>query len=420
MNRTTEAFIRAHRDDDVRQLVFQGARYPDVDLPYALDQIAGWQRACKKLPSWAAVDGLRYPPHLSMEQCSSESTGAYKRSVLQRLTASWRDGALYDLTGGFGVDFSFLAPLFPTAVYVERQASLCELARHNFPLLGLRHADVLCAEGEAVLEEIPEATESSPVVLFLDPARRDSHGGKTVLLEDCTPDVTRLRDGLLRKATLVMLKLSPMLDWHAAVAALSAPVSGSVCEETSGDVCGGVCEVHIVSVGNECKELLLVLSRGFRGAPTVYCVNDGDSFIWQPGMETVSVIANAEIMRRDPPFFLYEPNSSIRKAGCFDAVSARFGVFPLGANSHLFVSTRLVPAFPGRRFVVETVTTMNKKQLKSALQGITQANITVRNFPMTVKELRRKLKLRDGGDTYLFATTVGDREHRLFICKKLN
>lgn len=436
MNNITAAYIRAHREEDVRQLALQGRRDPAVDLPFALDQIAGWQKARRKLPSWAAVDGLCYPPHISMEQCSSEATGVYKRSVLQRLTQSWHDGTLYDLTGGFGVDFSFLAPLFPKAVYVEHQSRLCEIARHNFPLLGLSHAEVRCAEGEEVLEALPEATPEASVALFLDPARRDSHGGKTVLLEDCTPDVTRLRDRLLQKATLVMLKLSPMLDWHQAAEQLSSvgqyAAVRNAQQEVSTAVIGGVSEVHIVSVGNECKELLLVLTRGFCGAPAVYCVNDGVSFSYRPGEESpqesisdettgVPDISRFESSEGfDGALYLYEPHASIRKAGCFAEVATRYGVRALGANSHLFVSHEWVRDFPGRQFEVQAVSTMNKRQLKEALRGMTQANITARNFPMTVDQLRKKLRLKEGGDHYLFATTIGHHDHRLLFCKKLN
>ena len=242
---TTSEFILQHRLSNPRDLALQARRYPDVDMPYALNQIQGWQTARQKLPSWAACDGVVYPPHLNMEQCSSEPTARYKQQVvrqwLTRLGAGQGGAAtsMADLTGGFGVDFSFTSRCFASATYVERNAALCDVVRGNLPCLGIANAQVMCAEAEACLATMPQQT-----MLFLDPARRDEHGAKTVLIADCTPDVCHLLPLLMSKARFVMLKLSPMLDWHKAIV----------------DLQGTVREVHIVSVGGECKELLLVLA----------------------------------------------------------------------------------------------------------------------------------------------------------------
>ena len=240
----TIAFIRQNADADVRQLALRGTKDPEVDLPFALDQIAGRQTARHKLPSWAAIDGIVYPPHLSMEQCSSEQTARYKA----RLIGS--GGTMVDLTGGFGVDFSFLARGFQRAVYVERQEQLCAIARENFRLLGLSQAEVVCADSTDYLQTM------SPVdFIYADPARRDNHGARTYGISDCTPDVLALRDLLLSKARRVLLKLSPMLDWRKAVSDLGEQY---------------VREVHIVSVGNECKELLLLLGSGSAPKPPMH------------------------------------------------------------------------------------------------------------------------------------------------------
>lgn len=242
---TTSEFILQHRLSNPRDLALQARRYPDVDMPYALNQIQGWQTARQKLPSWAACDGVVYPPHLNMEQCSSEPTARYKQQVvrqwLTRLGAGQGGAAtsMADLTGGFGVDFSFTSRCFASATYVERNAALCDVVRGNLPCLGIANAQVMCAEAEDCLATMPQQT-----MLFLDPARRDEHGAKTVLIADCTPDVCHLLPLLMSKARFVMLKLSPMLDWHKAIV----------------DLQGTVREVHIVSVGGECKELLLVLA----------------------------------------------------------------------------------------------------------------------------------------------------------------
>ena len=387
MNQTTADFIKAHLNDDVRQLALRGTKDPEVDLVWALDQIAGWQTARKKLPTWAAVAGVVYPPHLSMEQCSSEQTARYKVQL------AGQPATMVDLTGGFGVDFSFLAKDARQAVYVERQAHLCDIARQNFRLLGLEQAEVVCADSEDYLRQM------EPVdLIYIDPARRDSHGGRTYGMADCSPDVISLRPLLLQKARRVLLKLSPMLDWRKAVSDLGSQY---------------VSEVHIVSVGNECKELLVVMDERTNGQRLV-CVNDDDIFettLCEHPSPTVPCIPQLSS-------FLYEPNASIMKAGCFDALARQYGVVPIAHDSHLFVSAEEVSQFPGRTFHIDAVTSLNKRELKAHLSGLTQANITVRNFPLSVAELRKRLKLSEGGSTYIFATTLATGEKVLIICRK--
>lgn len=321
------------------------------------------------------------------------------------------EGTLIDLTGGLGVDFSYMARGFRQAVYVERNPQLCEIARHNIQLLGLANAGVVCGDGVEYLESLPSPfNPPSPLTIYLDPARRDTHGQKTYAISDCTPDVVALKDLLLEKASLVMIKLSPMLDWHKAVEDL-----------------GSVSEVHIVSVDNECKELLMVLRGAVgknpaTGATKVRCVN----LLSRGGIEEFdfedigsSAIQSSPIGEVRRGLFLYEPNASLMKAGCFAELAARFGVHPIAPNSHLFVSESLKEDFPGRRFQITAVSSMNRKTLKEHLCGISKANIAVRNFPLSVAELRKRLKLADGGDVYLFATTTGDKEHLLLFSKKV-
>ena len=399
----------------MRSLALQAVKYPDIDMPFALDQIEGWQRARTKLPEWASKDGIIFPPHISMEQCSSERTAKYKSGILHS------SGTLIDLTGGFGVDFSYMAKGFSKAVYVEQQSHLCDIAKHNFELLGLQHAEVVNADGVEYLHSLPLISNASRthlegeneengqqnieenIVIYLDPARRDVHGAKVYGIEDCTPNVVELQSELLDKASVVMVKLSPMLDLHAAIKALS------------------VSKAYIVSVGNECKELLLVLSRDKNEAIRVVCVNDDESFEYSYGEEAdcVPSISDADILADGSECFLYEPNASIMKAGCFSLLTSCFSVKALSRNSHLFVSNDEIADFPGRKFKIYAVSSMNKKELRKVLADISQANIAVRNFPLSVAELRKRLKLKDGGDTYIFATTVGERSHTLIICKKI-
>lgn len=398
---TTAEFIREYRERDIRQLALQANRFPDVDMPYALDQIQGWQIARRKLPKWAACDGVIFPPHLSMEQCSSEPTAQYKLN----LAMEWAEivghaSRMTDLTGGFGVDFSFTSYAFAAATYVERNEQLCHIVEHNLPLLGLSNATVVCADAVEYLSTVEPQT-----MLFLDPARRDEHGAKTVMLADCTPDVVQLLPKLLEKSRFTMLKLSPMLDWHKAV----------------DDLQGTVREVHIVSVGGECKELLLVLSNVVESELKVYCADlstasaPSSLFVYTPGSS--APVTNSKLKTQNSKF-VHEPNASIMKAGCFDELAAAYGVSPVSRNSHLFLSDEPIEGFPGRSFVVERVTTMNKGELRKALVGIEKANIATRNFPLTVAELRKRLKIKDGGDVYIFATTTAEGEHLLLISRK--
>ena len=508
MNQATLDFIRQHQDDDVRQLAFLGSKYPEVDMPFALDQIRGRKMARVKLPRWASIDGIIYPPHISMEQCSSEQTALYKAELAARLLglspSSSENGeekekesenasnlhlseicefagkgavdsefakneatckkqqilteskenvneikeephkgdfseeiGFVDLTGGFGVDFSYIASrLGVKSMYVERQTHLCEAAKENFGRLGLKNAIVKNGDGIEVLHSFASKKETAASdslgitydqprsllktnlglkLIFIDPARRDDAGNKVVSLKDCTPDVTLLQEEMLSKADYVIIKLSPMLDWHRAVSELNC-----------------VKEVHIISVNNECKELLLVLSARNMGEMEassadgevkhagnlrIYCVNDAQSFVCDElDMESSSVkIAPSTLEEMQ---YLYEPNASLMKAGCFGVLSGRYDARMLSKNSHLFVSREPIAVFPGRSFRIIAISSFNKKELKRHLSGITKANIAIRNFPLSVAELRKRLKLKDGGETYIFATTLSDESHVLVITEK--
>lgn len=409
-------------------------------MPFLLDQLAGWQTARTKLPSWAAKEDIIYPPHLSMEQCSSEHTAEYKARLvaclvgLENIASSdlnndcsrpsageettpkqqenhvWNsfEGSFCDLTGGFGVDFSFIARSFKRAIYVEQQEKLCELARHNFHALGLTQAEVVNGDGTTYLHQLDHVS-----VLFLDPTRRNEQGGKTVLISDCTPDVLALEEELLEKADSVVIKLSPMLDWHRAVDELNR--LGNV-----------VREVHIVSVRNECKELLLVLQRtkgetddktATEKALQVFCVNDNNIVSYSLD-EALSVSQRLLSAAPKAGQYLYEPNASLMKAGCFALLTVRYPLSALSLNSHLFVSEEAINEFPGRKFEIAAVLSFNKKELRRSLSGIDKANLAVRNFPMSVADLRKRLKIKEGGDIYLFATTDAESNHLLFVCKK--
>lgn len=400
-------FIEEHKEDDTRTLALQARKYPSIDMAVAVTQIAGRQVAARKVPSWHGVPGLYYPRHLSMEQCSSEAAAAYKASLLKGDTFA-------DLTGGFGIDCAFISRNFCRADYVERQEELCELARHNFPLLGLEHISVHHQDGVEYLKTM------LPVdCLFLDPARRDEHGRKTVVIADCEPDIGALESLLVDKARTVMIKLSPMLDLSLALNELKT-----------------VAEVHIVALNNECKELLLILrkplSAVLQSSATVLSSSDcapplcihcehltgngeRQHYVFTPQEEKAAACPLAN----EVGTYLYEPNAAILKAGAFRSLTQSYGVDKLHVNSHLYTSSAFVPDFPGRRFRVEAVSGFGKKELKAFLGGMDKANITVRNFPLSVAELRKKLKLKEGGEEYIFATTLWDERKVLVRGRKV-
>ena len=390
MNDKTRDFIEQNLNADIRQLALKGCRDKDVDLDAAIRQIAGRQTARRKLPSWAALDGILYPPHLNMEQCSSEQTARYKAGICSSHPSP---KTLVDLTGGFGVDFAFMSEAFDEATYVERNSELFAISSANMKILAPK-AKCLNEDGLEVLHRLDHVS-----MIFMDPARRDHHGARTYGISDCTPNVLEIKDELLQKADVVMLKLSPMLDWHKAISDLGEQY---------------IKEVHIVSVQNECKELLIVMQQQPAEPPTVYCVNDDSVFSYHP-----SSISSNHISHHSSLIYLYEPNASIMKAGCFAEIEQAFEVSQLAPNSHLFASDQAIADFPGRKFRISAVTSMNKQELKQALKDIRQANIAVRNFPMSVADLRKRLKLSEGGNDYIFATTLTEGKKVLIICQHL-
>lgn len=424
MDAATLEFIHAHANDDVRQLALR--RVPDgVNLREALTQIEGRQLAACKLPACAATGGFLFPPRLSLEQCSSEATASYKRRIAERLLASslQEEGgggaatsadlttSFADLTGGLGIDFMAIAPLFKSATYVERNLELCELARHNLPLMGCPHAEVVCQEIEA---ESASFFTRCYTLLYIDPARRDASGRKVARIEDCTPDVCALQKQLRTHAGHVLIKLSPMLDLTAALRALD-----------------GIIEAHVISVEGECKELLLVMKGG--NSPStlrledipIHCVNltaspnQADKSTFVKSLFTFTLAEEQSTPQKyllPSPLgegsgvrsYLHEPNAGILKAGAFKTLCQRFPVQQLAPNSHLYAAETIVPDFPGRCWRIVDQATFNKKELKRLLQGLEAAELTVRGFPASVATLRKQLRLRDGGDAHFIATTLAD------------
>lgn len=413
---TTEEFIQLHREEDIRELALLAGREKEVDRIYALQQIEGWQKACTKLPEISRIEGWIFPPRISMEQCSGELTAKYKHEVINSSYAAYKrskgaanaEGKI-DLTGGFGIDAYYMG----ATDYVEQSEELCRIAAHNFALAG-RSIHVHNTTSETYLAALTHAN-----LIYIDPARRDSHGGKVFRLEDCTPNVAALYPTLMSKCDRLMLKLSPMLDITDALRHLP-----------------DAREVHVVAVRNEVKEVLVVCERTMDRCAAdpqttatsvcTICVNldSPDPVFSIPPIVPISSIASIPplalsssaafwmekhpewLFRRDEGTgergFLYEPNAAIMKAGLYVEVGARYGLQKLAENSHLYTSGEVIADFPGRIWQVHEAT-------KDELKNLKQANILCRNYPLKPEEVKKKYKLKDGGETYLIGSRIGTR-----------
>lgn len=383
MNQETKQFISRNKTADIHQLALQASRYPEVDVPFAIQQINGLQKVKLKIPLFYSTDNILFPIQLSLEQSSSESTAKYKSELCE-------GELLIDLTGGFGIDCSFMSRRFKRAFYVERNKELSEIAAHNFQILQQPHIQVFNTETEEFLAQNSEKADW----IYIDPARRSSSGKKVVLLSDCEPDVAQLYPLLLSQSQRVMIKLSPMMDISAAVKELPT---------TS--------EIHILSVENECKEVLLILDQDKQTSQQIKTINilkDGqvNSFSFKSTEESGAIASYTNELAD----YLYEPDSSVLKSGAFKLISQQLNINKLHINSHLYTSSQLLIDFPGRTFRVQKVWEYSKQTCKEISSQLPKANISTRNFPLSVDELKKKLKMKDGGDIYLFATTLNNNQ----------
>lgn len=393
LNEATRAFIRAHATDDVRQLALRGTKDPQVDLPFALQQIEGRQKAQAKLPEHFAQEDVLYPATQSMEQCSSAITADYKATLI-------KGTSLADLSGGFGVDTFAFARHFRHCTYIEPQPRLCDIVRHNATVFGLDNIEIRQGTMEEQLGNIGQVDW-----LYVDPSRRDSHGRRVVTLEACTPDLTQclpLLHAHARKG--VLAKLSPLIDLGGTLRQLP---------ETA--------EIHVVAVNGECKEVLFLLR--FEGkthnTPKIQAVNfvQGQPRAFDFTLEEEA--AAKPVLATNPGTCLYEPNAAILKAGAFKCLATRFGIQKLHTHSHLYTSDTLLPDFPGRTFSIMEQIPFGKRAATAVAAITDRANVAVRNFPLTAEELKAKLKLKDGGDVYLFGTTLSGGDKTLLLCKRM-
>ena len=379
-------FINRQLHSTAADLMLQASKYPDWDMRAIAQQLVGMQIAKKKLPSWFKNDLILYPVRLSMEQCSSEETASYKSTIIST-------GKGIDLTGGFGVDTYFLAQNAESVIYCERNADLAKIVSSNLKALKQRNCEVYTGDGLSYLQKLDKLDW-----IFVDPARR-KESERVFRLEDCEPNVIALKSLFFEKADRVMIKTAPLLD----------------IQQTLNDL-DSVKEVHIISVNNDCKEVLYLLEKGHSDEPQVFCVNlkktikEEFSFTYTNERNTISQYS-------EPLKFLYEPNSSIMKSGAFKSIASKYGLYKLHKHSHLYTSSELVSEFPGRSFKIKAVVQPDKKSLVKHITG--KANLACRNFPQKVDALKKKLKLKDGGNDYLFATTLLDDKPKLILCEKV-
>ena len=395
MNTATRDFIESHLKDDVRQLALQ--KFPDdVDKMLVLNQIEARQLLSKKVPYWASNPDLLFPRHLSIEQCSSELTAKYKASIIEG------GDVFVDLTGGLGIDSYFLSEQFKTSYYVENQKELCDLAEHNFTVLG-RKITVVNEDSESFLSK-----NQNFDLVFIDPARRDIYNRKMVSLHDCSPDVVKLVETfpeMSPRKPSFLIKASPMLDISLITNELK-----------------NISEIHIVSVKNECKEILIKIEPGFDEEIKYFCLNfvgndlkSAQLFEFSEHSESSANSDYAPKIKR----YLYEPNASLMKSGAFKLISQRFAIDKLHVNSHLYTSDNLISDFPGRIFEVVGFAPFNKKIKKELLNDITEASVATRNFPLSANELRKNLNLKESDKNYVFGTTLIGEKKVVILCKKI-
>ncbi|WP_221393387.1 THUMP-like domain-containing protein [Dyadobacter sp. NIV53] len=389
---TELAFIRQHKQDDVNQLILKSGQFKGIDVKKLAGQILSRQKALKKLPEWSANDALIFPPALSVEQCSSEATARYKSGIIS-------GKSLIDITGGMGVDSYYLSKNFGKTQYYEQQEEVAETAAYNFKILQAENIEVHQVDSLAALEKVNIQANW----IYADPARRGLNKEKVVRLSDCTPDIVANLDLLLKTAPDILLKTSPLLDIDLAVKELKY-----------------VKEVHITGYDNECKELLFHISRDHHSNDFLLKVRilNSAGVVLQSLDFNRNTERNSEISYSYPLSYLYEPHAAVLKAGAFKIPGSLYQVKKLAASSHLYTSDKHIINFPGRTFEIIGVCKPDIQEILTYIKE-NKANLTLRNFPAKIHDLRKKWRLKDGGDFYLFATTLSDNKKVIIITKKI-
>ena len=386
LNIEVQNFITKHLDADISKLIFKGSPFENVSIQEIVEQIEAKRRCKTKLPTWFSTKNVYYPNKLNIEQTSSEITAHYKSKLIS-------GNSLIDLTGGFGVDSYFFAKQFKEVTHCELNTELSEIVSHNFEQFSTKNIVTRSADGIKYLEDFNETFDW----VYIDPSRRSNTKAKVFLLKDCLPNVPENLDALFKHSKNILIKTSPILD-------ISSAINERMC----------VKEVHVVAVENEVKELLFMLNSNYKDDIKIKAVN-----IQKNKIDSFNVNLNAreKASFSEPNTYLYEPNAAILKAGLFNEVSHKLKVFKIHKNSHLYTSNKIIK-FPGRRFEILHQVRYNKKEILKLLPN-NKANITTRNFPETVAQIRNKTNIKEGGDLYLFFTTDINNKLIVLVCKKV-
>ena len=380
-----QEFILNHINSSASDLIFKASSYPEWDMKAIAQQLVGKQIAKKKLPTWFNNNQVIYPIRLSLEQCSSEETALYKSNI-------FNSGRGIDLTGGFGVDTFYLSKKCESLIYCERNEYLASLVTHNFKALNQDNCEVYVGDGIEYLKNLKKID-----LIFVDPSRRKENQ-RIYRLENCEPNVIDLIGLFFDKAEHVLIKTAPLLDIRQTLCDLEA-----------------VKEVHVIAVNNDCKEVLYLLEKDFTGETQIFCVNlkkehkEEFSFTLSEERESLSLYSA-------PLEYIYEANAAVMKAGAFKSIASKHGLYKLHKHSHLYTSKKLISEFPGRSFKIKEVLNPDKKSLTKLPK---KANLACRNYPHKVDVLKKKLKLNDGGNDYIFATTLKGEQFKLIVCEKV-
>lgn len=381
-----QQYINDNLKKDVTKLAFQGSPFDTISTQELITQIASKQKCEKKLPTWYQTENIYFPPKINLEQTSSEVTARYKSSIIT-------GNSIVDITGGFGVDCYFFAQKFNNVTHCELNTNLSTIVNNNYQQLKLDNIKTVSGDGIAFLNNSTEKFDW----IYIDPSRRDSSKNKVFLLEDCLPNVPENLDLLFSKSNNILIKNSPILD-----------ISRTI------DELQYVKEIHIVAISNDVKELLFILEKGFSEPITIKTVNFQKN---NTQLFDFQHLKNSQSKYSEPLRYIYEPNSAILKSGGFHEISTQFDLKKLHQHSHLYTSNQQIK-FPGRTFLVENICGYNNKEIKKYLKE-NKANITIRNFPETVAQIRKKTKIKDGGSQYLFFTTVDNNKHIVLICSQV-
>ena len=382
-----QAFIKGNTAATISKLALKKNPFPAVGWIEILTQIDSRQKAKDKLPTWFASDKIVYPPKISIEQTSSERTAAHKARLVS-------GSSIIDLTGGFGVDCFYFSKQFDSVVHCEMNQDLSEAVKHNFEHLQVYNIECFTGDSAQILVDLGRKYDW----IYIDPSRRNDHKGKVFMLQDCLPNVPELLDFYFRFADHILIKTAPILDLSAGINELKFVKS-----------------VHVIAVDNEVKELLWEISKNYESAIEINTTNikkeDSEqfSFEWNNNDHTATYGL--------PETYLFEPNAAIMKSGGFAEISAQFGINKLHVNSHLYTSEKRI-TFPGRSFMIDAILPYQKKELKAKLEG-KKANVTTRNFPDSVEEIRKKWKISEGGSLYCFFTTDQNNNKIVLLCSKI-